>query len=135
MRYTLAQHIALTSLVVADYDEAIDFFVTKLNFQLLADQPIPEEQKRWVVVSPSQTAGAQLVLAQAKTDTERLSIGNQTGGRVFLFLHTDDFWKDYKAYKSKGVEFIEKPREESYGTVAVFKDLYGNLWDLLELSD
>ena len=128
----MAQHIALTSLVVADYDEAIEFFVNKLHFQLIADQPIPEEGKRWVVVSPSQTSGAQLVLAQAKSDAERQSIGNQTGGRVLMFLHTDDFWEDYKAYSANGIEFTETPREEPYGTVAVFKDLYGNLWDLLE---
>jgi len=130
----LAQKLAQTSLVVADYDEAIAFFVDTLNFQLIADTPIPEEDKRWVVVSPSQAAGAQLVLARANNDEERAHIGNQTGGRVFLFLHTDDFWKDYKAYTANGVEFIETPREEPYGTVAVFKDLYGNLWDLLELK-
>jgi len=128
----LAQRIALTSLVVADYDEAIDFFINKLGFQLIADEPIPEEGKRWVVVSPSQTAGAQLVLAQAKNEAERSSIGNQSGGRVTMFLHTDDFWLDHKTYTANGIEFTETPREEPYGTVAVFKDLYGNLWDLLE---
>jgi len=128
----LTQRIALTSLVVADYDEAIDFFVNKLNFQLIADTPIAEEEKRWVVVSPSKTAGAQLLLAQAKTAAERSRIGNQTGDRVFLFLHTDNFWNDYETYQNNGIEFVETPREEAYGTVAVFKDLYGNLWDLLE---
>lgn len=128
----MAQQIALTSLVVADYDEAIRFFVDKLDFALIADTPIPEENKRWVVVSPTQTGEGQLLLAQAANKAERSTIGNQTGGRVFLFLHTDDFWRDYTTYKSNGIEFTETPREEAYGTVAVFKDLYGNLWDLLQ---
>ena len=120
--------------MVAQYDEAISYFVDKLGFRLVADIPLPDENKRWVVVSPSSSAAStsEILLAEARSVEEQAAIGNQSGGRVFLFLHTDDFWRDYNAYTERGVEFMESPREEPYGTVAVFKDLYGNQWDLLQ---
>jgi catechol 2,3-dioxygenase-like lactoylglutathione lyase family enzyme len=123
--------IANLTVVVRNYDEALEFFTQKLGFQLLQDTPLPDN-KRWVLVAPPNSRGAALLLAEAATPEQSLAIGNQTGGRVFLFLHTDDFWRDYKAYQSRGVHFLESPRQESYGTVAVFEDLYGNKWDLLE---
>lgn len=129
----MAQHISLTSLVVGDYDNAIAFYVGKLGFQLIEDTALPDENKRWVVVSPSRSGEGQLLLAQAKDATEQAIVGKQAAGRVFLFLRTDDFWQDYETYQRNGVEFIEAPREEPYGTVVVFRDLYGNLWDLLQL--
>jgi len=124
------QRITKLSLVVADYDEALAFYVGKLGFQLIEDRP--ETNKRWVVIAPPGDGGLQLVLGRAKNDAERSCIGNQTGGRVFLFLETDDFWRDYESYCQAGVSFCEQPREESYGTVVVFEDLYGNRWDLIE---
>jgi catechol 2,3-dioxygenase-like lactoylglutathione lyase family enzyme len=124
--------LAAVALVVRDYDEAIAFFVGTLGFTLVEDTFIEAQNKRWVVVAPPGPTGARLLLARAANEEQRSRIGNQTGGRVFLFLHTDDFWRDYNAYKSKGVVFIREPQEESYGTVAVFKDLYGNLWDLVQ---
>lgn len=127
----MKQQLALVSLVVEDYDEAIGFYVGKLGFELIEDTFQPEQQKRWVVVAPKGSS-TQLLLAQASTPKQKLCIGNQTGGRVFLFLHTDDFWRDYKNYQAQGIEFIREPRHESYGTVSVFKDLYGNLWDLIQ---
>lgn len=128
----IEQSLGLVSLVVREYDEAIDFFVGTLGFTLIEDTYIPEQDKRWVVVAPGGSVGARLLLARAVGDEQSSYIGNQTGGRVFLFLHTDDFWRDYHAYRAKGVVFVREPKREAYGTVAVFKDLYGNLWDLLQ---
>jgi catechol 2,3-dioxygenase-like lactoylglutathione lyase family enzyme len=130
----MRQTIAHLTLVVRNYDEALDFFTQKLGFQLLADSPLPDG-KRWVLVAPSHSKGAALLLAEAATPQQSLAIGNQTGGCVFLFLHTDDFWRDFHAYQSRGVRFLETPRNEPYGTVAVFEDLYGNKWDLLQPTD
>ncbi len=130
----MKQSIALLSHVVRDYDDAIDFFVGKLGFLLVEDSPIPEQSKRWVVVAPRREMHCRLLLAKASTPEQASHIGAQTGGRVFLFLHTDDFERDYELYKSRGVCFVRPPREETYGKVAVFRDLYGNLWDLLELK-
>jgi catechol 2,3-dioxygenase-like lactoylglutathione lyase family enzyme len=130
----MKQSIVLVALVVRDYDEAIDFYVNTLGFSLVEDTYIPEQDKRWVVVSPPGAAESRLLLARAVGDEQSGRIGNQTGGRVFLFLNTDDFWRDYRAYKAKGVVFVREPREENYGAVAVFEDLYGNLWDLLQLN-
>lgn len=128
------QTLSAIALVVRDYDEAIDFYVNTLGFSLAEDTYIPEQDKRWVVVSPPGAAESRLLLARAVGAEQSTRIGNQTGARVFLFLNTDDFWRDYQAYKSKGVEFVREPKEESYGMVAVFQDLYGNLWDLLQLN-
>ena len=135
MRQALA-HIAL---VVRDYDEAIAFYTQKLGFALLEDSYQPEQDKRWVVVAPVNSGGpsmggATILLARASKPEQEAFIGNQAGGRVFLFLQTDDFWRDYKAMLEKGVEFEREPKTLEYGTVAVFKDLYGNLWDLLEFA-
>jgi catechol 2,3-dioxygenase-like lactoylglutathione lyase family enzyme len=127
----MKQSLALVSLVVRDYDEALEFFVGKLGFALVENSEVPEQGKRWVVVVPP-GSDARLLLARASSEEQQSRIGNQTGGRVFLFLYTDDFWRDYDAYKSKGVVFLREPKEEAYGTVAVFRDLYGNLWDLLQ---
>ena len=130
------QSLGLVSLVVRDYDEAIHFFVGTLGFVVVEDSFVPEQGKRWVVVAPPSdgSSGARLLLARASTTEQTLRIGNQTGGRVFLFLYTDDFHRDYELYRSRGVRFVREPRVEPYGTVAVFEDLYGNLWDLLEPS-
>ena len=128
----MAQHIALVSLVVREYDEALAFFVGTLGFAMREDRYMPEQDKRWLVIAPPGATGIGLVLARASTEEQRAAIGNQTGGRVFLFLNTDDFWRDYEAYRSKGVTFVRGPNEEPHGTVAVFKDLYGNLWDLVQ---
>ncbi len=125
-------HIAL---VVRDYDEAIAFYTKKLNFSLIEDTYQPEQNKRWVVVAPPGASGTTLLLARASQPEQEPFIGNQTGGRVFLFLHTDDFWRDYHAMRAQGIQFIREPKEAEYGTVAVFADLYGNLWDLLQLKD
>ncbi len=126
------QHLALTALVVREYDEAIEFFVDALGFELLEDIPVPEQNKRWVVVAPRGAKESRILLARAATEEQASRIGNQTGGRVFLFLFTDDFWRDYEAYTARGVRFVRTPKEEPYGTVAVFEDLYGNRWDLLQ---
>ena len=128
----MKQSLALVSLVVRDYDEALEFFIGKLGFVLVEDSFVPEQAKRWVVVAPPGASEPRLLLARASTPEQESRIGTQTGGRVFLFLHTDNFWRDYDAYKSRGVEFVREPKVEPYGTVAVFKDLYGNLWDLVE---
>ena len=128
----MAQTLARVSLLVRDYDEAIAFFVGTLGFELVEDTPIVEQGKRWVVVAPPGATESRLVLARAANVEQRARIGNQTGGRVFLFLHTDDFARDFRSYVSRGVKFVREPREEPYGTVAVFEDLYGNLWDLLQ---
>ena len=126
------QSIFQLTIVVHDYDEAIAFYTEKLGFDLIEDTPRPDENKRWVVVSPPGDRGASLLLAEPKNDSEAAAVGNQTGGRVFLFLETDDFWRDYNAMKDKGVVFKESPREEEYGTVIVFEDICGNQWDLIE---
>ena len=129
----MKQSIGYVALVVQDYDEAIRFYVDTLGFRLLEDTFIAAQNKRWVLVAPPGATETQLLLARAVGAEQSSYIGNQTGGRVFLFLHTDDFWRDFHAFKRKGVIFVRDPKEESYGTVAVFKDLYGNLWDLLQL--
>jgi catechol 2,3-dioxygenase-like lactoylglutathione lyase family enzyme len=126
----MKQQIAHIALVVKDYNEAIDFYTNKLGFHLLEDTVL-SETKRWVLVQPT-GSNCSLLLAKAATQEQESRIGNQTGGRVFLFLYTDDFWRDYHHYQSKGIEFVREPAEEPYGTVAVMKDLYGNLWDLIE---
>lgn len=131
----MKQSLALTALVVRDYDEAIDFYVNTLGFELIEDTPVPEQHKRWVVVAPKGATESRLLLARAASDEQATRIGNQTGGRVFLFLYTDDFWRDYHAYRKNGVTFVREPRTESYGTVAVFADVCGNLWDLLQPSE
>ena len=128
------QEIVLFSVVVKDYDEALQFFIDILGFELVEDRYVPEQEKRWVVIKPRNSTGAGIVLARASTDEQRERIGSQTGGRVGMFLGTDDFWRDYKIYSDKGVEFVREPQEFEYGTVAVFKDLYGNLWDLVQYS-
>jgi catechol 2,3-dioxygenase-like lactoylglutathione lyase family enzyme len=128
----MRQSIATVALVVRDYDEAIAFYVGTLGFTLIEDTYVPAQDKRWVTVAPPGSTGPLLLLARAVGEEQTSRIGNQTGGRVFLFLYTDDFWRDYAAYRSKGVVFIREPKEESYGTVAVFADLYGTLWDLLQ---
>jgi catechol 2,3-dioxygenase-like lactoylglutathione lyase family enzyme len=127
----MKQSLALVSLVVRDYDEALAFYVGKLRFNLVEDKFVPEQNKRWVVISPPGATESRLLLARASTPEQAQHVGNQTGGRVFLFLHTDDFERDYMRYKGAGVQFVRLPRKEPYGTVAVFKDLYGNLWDLV----
>jgi catechol 2,3-dioxygenase-like lactoylglutathione lyase family enzyme len=130
----MMQSIVHVALVVRDYDEAIEFYTKKLNFTLVEDTYQPEQDKRWVVVAPPGSNGTSLLLARASTSEQEAFVGNQTGGRVFLFLNTDDFWRDYANLLSLGITFVREPKSESYGTVAVFKDLYGNLWDLLELK-
>ena len=129
----MSQTIGYVALVVRDYDEALDYFIRVLGFELIEDPPL-ENDKRWVLVAPRNSQGTFLLLARAVTPQQSSRIGDQTGGRVFLFLHTDDFWRDYHAMKAKNVKFKEQPREEAYGTVAVFEDLYGNKWDLLQLK-
>lgn len=127
----MKQSLAHIALVVNDYDEAIKFYTEKLNF-ILVEDTVLSETKRWVLLSPARSDGCQLLLAKAATEEQKSTVGNQTGGRVFLFLHTDDFWRDYASMKDKGVSFVREPKVETYGTVAVFADLYGNLWDLIE---
>ncbi|HKJ40176.1 MAG TPA: VOC family protein [Anaerolineales bacterium] len=126
----MKQHIGAISLLVKDYDEAISFYTEKLHFELVEDTDMGGG-KRWVVVSPPGSGETRLLLAKAASPAQESSIGNQTGGRVFLFLHTDDFWRDYESMRANGVRFLEDPRTEVYGTVVVFEDLYGNKWDLL----
>jgi catechol 2,3-dioxygenase-like lactoylglutathione lyase family enzyme len=128
------QSIVHIALVVRDYDEAIAFYTGKLHFTLIEDTYQPEQDKRWVVVSPPGSIGATLLLAKASKPEQRPFAGNQTGGRVFLFLGTDDFWRDYEEMVSREIKFVRAPREEPYGWVAVFEDLYGNLWDLLQFN-
>jgi catechol 2,3-dioxygenase-like lactoylglutathione lyase family enzyme len=125
-RSTVTQYIAQVSIVVADYDEAISFYVDTLGFTLVEDTAVPEQKKRWVVVAPPGSTGCTLLLARAVSEAQNSRVGNQTGGRIFLFLHTDDFERDYANYKRKGVVFV---RDRSVG---VFQDLYGNLWDLVQ---
>jgi catechol 2,3-dioxygenase-like lactoylglutathione lyase family enzyme len=126
----VVQSIASLALVVRDYDEAIAYFTETLRFSLIEDTMLGNG-KRWVVVAPPGGQGASLVLARAATPEQLTHVGNQTGGRVFLFLRTDDFWRDYRDLQSRGVRFIEEPRQEDYGTVVVFLDLYGNKWDFV----
>jgi catechol 2,3-dioxygenase-like lactoylglutathione lyase family enzyme len=126
----MQQYLAQIALVVADYDEAIRFYTEKLHFALVEDTPL-SPTKRWVVVAPPGPPGCRLLLAKAANPEQASRVGNQTGGRVFLFLHTDDFWRDYHAMQAQGIEFVRGPSHEPYGTVAVFTDLYGNLWDLI----
>jgi catechol 2,3-dioxygenase-like lactoylglutathione lyase family enzyme len=130
MKHSIA-HIAL---VVRDYDEAIAFYTQKIGFTLLEDTYQPEQDKRWVVIAPANSSGATILLARASAPEQEAFIGNQAGGRVFLFLATDDFLADYKRMLEQGVEFVREPKTLDYGTVAVFKDLYGNLWDLIEYA-
>lgn len=128
------QQIGYVALVVRDYDEAIEFYRQKLDFVLVEDTPL-DTSKRWVLMAPHGSEGTRVLLARAASPEQATRIGNQTGGRVFLFLHTNDFWRDYTEYVARGVVFRRTPKEEPYGTVAVFEDLYGNLWDLLQLNE
>ena len=130
----MTQSLAHVALVVRDYDEAIAWFTDKLGFTLVADDYQPEQDKRWVLVAPAGSAGASILLARASTPEQAAFIGNQAGGRVFLFLQTDDFARDHESMIAKGVRFVRPPKTEPYGTVAVFEDLYGNLWDLIQFS-
>lgn len=130
----MKQSIGAVALLVRDYDEAIRFYTTKLRFKVVEDTPMGEE-KRWVLLAAPGSNGTRLLLAKAKTEVELSSVGCQAGGRVFLFLHTDDFGRDYREMRRLGVKFNEQPRHEAYGAVAVFEDLYGNKWDLLMLKD
>ena len=131
----MKQRIVHVALVVREYDEAIEFFTKKLDFQLIEDSYQPAQDKRWVLVAPPGPDGVQLLLARATSPQQEAAIGNQTGGRVFMFLNTDDISRDYGKMVERGITFVREPKVESYGTVAVFKDLYGNLWDLLQLND
>ena len=128
----MKQAIMHIALVVRDYDEAIQFYCEKLHFTLVEDTYQPEQDKRWVVVAPPGSSGATLLLARAATPEQAAFIGRQSGGRVFLFLSTDDFWRDYNEMLSAGIHFVREPKHAAYGTVAVFEDLYGNLWDLIQ---
>lgn len=133
----MTQTLGHVALVVRDYDEALEYFTKSLGFVVIEDRKSKDrygKEKRWILVSPPGSTGTSLLLARPSTPEEAHYIGNQTGGRVFLFLHTDDFWRDYRALSSRGVNFKEEPREESYGIVVVFEDLYGNKWDLLQLQ-
>ena len=131
----MQQRIAHVALVVADYDEAIEFYTQKLHFTLIDDTYQPAQAKRWVVIAPpGNTGGTTLLLARASTPEQREFVGNQSGGRVFLFLQTDDFWRDYKEMSANGIKFVRPPSEQDYGTVAVFEDLYGNRWDLVQYT-
>lgn len=130
----MKQSILHVALIVRDYDEAIEFYCNKLNFTLIDDTCQPAQDKRWVVVSPPGPGGTNLLLARAATPQQEKFIGNQAGGRVFLFLQTDDFQRDYDSMRKAGINFIREVKEEEYGTVAVFEDLYGNLWDLFQAN-
>ena len=131
----MKQSLIHVALVIRDYDEALEFFCQKLHFVLVEDTYQPKQDKRWVVVAPPGSKGTTILLARAATQDQEAFIGNQSGGRVFLFLQTDDFWRDYNEMQSAGIKFVREPSNELYGTVAVFEDLYGNLWDLIETSD
>ena len=130
----MIQSVVHIALVVKDYDEAIEFYTKKLNFTLIEDTYQQEQNKRWVVVSPLGSTGTTILLARASKPEQAPFIGNQSGGRVFLFLGTDDFWRDYNDMLTKGIEFVREPKKQDYGIVAVFKDLYGNLWDLVQFE-
>jgi len=132
----MPQSLGYVALLVRDYDEAIAYFTQKLGFHLVEDSPSTDrngQPKRWVLIAPPGSLETKLLLAKASTPEEISRVGDQTGGRVFLFLHTDDFWRDYRSMAARGITFVRDPREEPYGTVAVFEDLYGNRWDLLQL--
>jgi catechol 2,3-dioxygenase-like lactoylglutathione lyase family enzyme len=131
----MTQSIVHIAIVVRDYDEALEFYTQKLKFELIEDTYQPEQDKRWVVVAPPGSKGTTLLLAKASKPEQEPFVGNQAGGRVFLFLNTDDFWRDYNDMRAKGIIFVREPKEAEYGTVAVFEDLYGNLWDLLQLRE
>lgn len=131
----MVQAVVHIALVVKDYDEAIDFYTKKLHFTLIEDTYQAEQDKRWVVISPPGSSGTTILLARASKPEQVPFIGNQTGGRVFLFLGTDDFWRDYNEMKAVEIEFVRSPKEQDYGIVAVFKDLYGNLWDLVQFKE
>ncbi|MBL8192491.1 MAG: VOC family protein [Blastocatellia bacterium] len=131
----MRQSIVHVALIVRDYDEAIEFYTKKLHFRLIEDTYQPEQDKRWVVISPPGSSTTTLLLARASKPEQEPFIGNQSGGRVFLFLNTDDFWRDYNDMVSKEIKFVREPKKADYGIVAVFEDLYGNLWDLLQLND
>ena len=131
----MKREIIHVALVVRDYDEAIDFFTNRLDFVLIEDTYIPDQDKRWVVIAPPGSTGTSVLLARPSTPHQESFVGNQTGGRVTFFLSTDDFWRDYERMTSRGIRFVRQPQNEVYGTVAVFEDLYGNLWDLLELKE
>ncbi|MEZ9822688.1 VOC family protein [Shewanella sp. 10N.286.45.A1] len=133
MNKPIEQTIGSIALVVKNYDDAIAFYTQKLQFELIEDTDLGDG-KRWVQISPPNANGTNLLLAQASNEEQALAVGNQAGGRVFLFLHTNDFWRDYHLMQANGVEFTEEPRVEEYGTVVVFKDLYGTKWDLLQLN-
>ena len=130
----MKQSIAHIALVVKDYDEAIEFYTQKLRFELIEDIYQAEQDKRWVLVGPPNSAGTTLLLARAANAGQEAFIGNQSGGRVFLFLSTDDFWRDYEQMRAAQIKFVREPKRADYGTVAVFEDLYGNLWDLVEFA-
>jgi catechol 2,3-dioxygenase-like lactoylglutathione lyase family enzyme len=130
----MRQSIVHIALLVRDYDEALEFYTKKLNFDLIEDTYQPEQDKRWVVVAPPGSAGATLLLARASKPQQEAFIGNQSGGRVFLFLGTDDFWRDFESMTDKGIKFVREPKQAEYGMVAVFEDLYGNLWDLVQFT-
>ncbi len=130
----MQQKIAHIAILVREYDEALSFYINKLGFQLIEDRAQPEQNKRWVVIAPPRSNGTSILLARASTENQERYIGNQTGGRVFLFLQTDDFWRDYNKFIESGVVFVREPSDEAYGTVAVFEDLYGNRWDLLQYA-
>lgn len=130
----MRQSIVHIALLVRDYDEAIEFYTKKLHFTLVEDTYQPEQDKRWVVVSPPGSNGATILLARASKPVQEPFIGDQAGGRVFLFLGTDDFWRDFREMKALCIEFEHEPKEADYGTVAVFRDLYGNLWDLVQFK-
>ncbi|MCP4070341.1 MAG: VOC family protein [Hyphomicrobiales bacterium] len=131
----MKQSIIHVALVVKDYDEAIDFYTKKLHFTLVEDTYQAEQNKRWVVIAPPGSSGTTILLARASKREQQPFIGNQSGGRVFLFLNSDDFWRDYNEMRARGIKFVREPKNQDYGIVAVFEDLYGNLWDLLQLSD
>lgn len=131
----MLQSIVHIALVVRDYDEAIDFYTNRLHFTLIEDSYQPEQDKRWVVVAPPGSHGTTVLLARASKPEQEAFIGNQTGGRVFLFLGTDDFWRDYREMQERGIRFVREPKEADYGTVAVFEDLYGNQWDLIQFRE
>lgn len=130
----MKQEMVHIAIVVKDYDEALNFYINKLNFTLIEDTYQTEQDKRWVVIAPPGSIGTTILLAKASKIEQEPFIGNQTGGRVFLFLNTDDFWRDYNSMNEKGIKFIREPKQQNYGMVAVFEDLYGNLWDLLQLN-
>jgi len=131
----MKQSIAHIALVVKDYDEAIDFYTNKLNFEVIEDSYQPAQDKRWVLVAPPNSNGTSVLLARASSSRQAEFIGDQAGGRVFLFLSTDDFWRDFENMKRNGIRFVREPKEADYGTVAVFEDLYGTLWDLVEFDE